>query len=410
MLKRELSVKGSKINLSSKEGSLLKKTLLCRTGDFYGSNGEVYVSDELLHKLSDHYNKQRENPQNENDYAPILLDHSRLVENVKGRLLNGLYVDAWTNPETGEEHQGLYGDLRIDDEDAIKKVESGKYSQVSLSFDEDSGEIFEVSFVAVEAARRSQVLSKGEKRMNFEKKFKTLSARHNDVLTGIKTLSKSKKETCLSMKSSIDEAQGKIKELSAGIEKSVSILKVSELKSKLKGFIRAGKMTNAEFKDLKINELAMSSEVAKSALLSAFEKRPVTSDAFQYGQKNAEPMKLTELSAKDTRELIKAQKEGKKLSSFEQKQEDKKEKEEAEKLESVSDVGLDDVSEATKNAEDMGLALKKLSEEVEALSEKLKKLMEAEKDEDKLSESKEDDAELSEDDKEKDSKNEEEKK
>ena len=391
MSKRELSTKGSKINLAQKDGAIYKKTLLCRTGEFQGSNGDVEVTTELLTKLCDHYNTQRAKPQNENDFAPILLDHARLVENVKGRLMAGLYVAPWENPETGEMHDGLYGDLRVDLEDAIKKVESGIYSQVSLSFDEDTGEIFEVSFVAVEAARRAQVLSKGEKKMDFEKKFKTLSASHEKFKTGMKTLNAGKKATCLAMKADLDGVETEIKNLSAAFEKNKILLKSAAIKAQLKGFIKLGKMTKAEFKEIKVNELAALPESGVKALMSSFEKREVSSDVIQHGQADAKPMVLTTLSSKDTRALIKAQKEGKALSAIEPEKEVKKELSEEEKkklAEQEGDESLssEDIDDAVKHSDSMNEAVSKMSGAMKKMGEMLKKLMDSEKDENELEE------------------------
>jgi len=69
----------------------------------------------------------------------------RTVAGIQGRLMAGLYVGPWENPEdpTGE-YFGLYGDLRIDSADAQAKVDDGTYSQVSLSFDDEFGGNFRV--------------------------------------------------------------------------------------------------------------------------------------------------------------------------------------------------------------------------------------------------------------------------
>ena len=190
---------GGEMQPSTKVGSIVKPALICYAGTFDGMYGEVTVTEEILAGLADRYNREKENPQNENAYAPILTDHVREVDRVKGRLLCGLSVQPWTNPSTGETTAGLYGSLRIDDQDAQKKVDDGSYAHVSISFDEETFELFEISFVAVEAARGAMVLSQKNSqggKMELSKKFASLSQKHKALAADVK-LQREKRQVSL---------------------------------------------------------------------------------------------------------------------------------------------------------------------------------------------------------------------
>lgn len=380
------------VNLSEKEGSLFKKTLLCRTGTFNGMYGPITVSKELLEKLAAHYNNQRENPQNENDYAPILLDHIRNVDTIKGRLMTGLSVSEWVNPENGQSEWGLYGDLRVDTPDAIEKVEQGIYSQVSLSFDEETGEIFEVSFVAVEAARRSQVLSKGEKAMDFETKFKALSTTHDELVGRVNALKAVSTASCQSLSQHVEQVTTEAKEVESMIGKIKLSLKTASLAGQFKGFVKQGKISLAEFKGIKVAELAALPKEALSAVLAAYESRPVNKDFIQHGQADAKPVALEAKTPEQMRELIKLQREGKTLQSLaegEQPEEKKEDEQKAaaaeggkpeEKKEGDSELKLEDIDEAMKYLDGMSPMIEKVSSSMKKMSDIVKKLMESSED------------------------------
>jgi hypothetical protein len=288
---QKLAVLYGSVNLSGKEpvklasgagASLFKKTLLCRTGTFMGAWGPIEITKERLERLSARYNLQRGKPQNENDYAPALINHNRDVELIKGRLMAGLVVAPWTNPETGVEEQGMFGDLRIDrDQD---KVESGQYSQVSLGFDEETDEIYEVSFVAVEAARRSQVLGQGDGSMELQKQLDEANGRLQKLSAGVKTRRDARKAIVLAASVAVAPMEADIGALLSLIDAGRKKIKTVMLTSQLRGFVLTGKMPKAEFDGLKIEELADLPEAGLRALLGAYEKRSVSVHVRQFGQ------------------------------------------------------------------------------------------------------------------------------
>jgi hypothetical protein len=308
-----ITTKNLAAQFSSKENSMVKKALLCRTGSFDGMNGEVTVTKEMLEDLCDTYVNQKINPTNDNDFAPILIDHERKTENVMGRLLpDNLEVKEWKEIN-GEMEYGLFGDLRIDDLDAQAKVGTGKYAHLSISFDEDSNEIFEVSFVAVEAARGSIVLannSTGGKKMNLEKKFSNLSQKHTALAAKVK-LARTKRQKALS--ALITKKTDVQKEVTALMSKTGEIakaIKASQLKAQFSEFVRQGKMNPAELKEIDFSELAAMTDSARKILLSSYEKRPVSTDIFQYGQGSDKKAALS-MSPAAVRERMELQRSGK---------------------------------------------------------------------------------------------------
>jgi len=396
---------GTVVNLASKDGSLYKKTLLCRTGEFMASTGPVTVDRALLQLLADTYNSARANPQNENDFAPLILDHERKVDNTKGRLMAGLEVAPWVNPETGEELDGLYGDLRVDDEIAKTKVDSGLYSQVSLSFDEETGEIFECSFVAVEAARRSQVLSQGEmKNMNFElqnKKLKTNLAKAKSKTKELKAVSFVAAETA---NKQVEAATADLAKMITEVEGAKTALKTAMLSSQFKSFIRQGKMNLAEMKTIKVADLAQLPDASIKHILGSYSARPVSPNVVQHGQTGATPMALAKVTSAQIRELATAQKAGKSVKSLataDESDEEKKKREDSEKLAAEhidnptkspeKEFGLEDVESVSRHLQNTHESLGKVSEGMKGMGEMLKKLMESNSDKD--DDNKDDDSE-----------------
>ena len=275
---------------SVKPGSVVRRVLACYTGVFDGMYGEVAVTPEILQGLADRYNSEKENVPNENAYAPILTDHIREVDRIKGRLLAGLTVEPWVNPSSSEEALGLYGWMRIDDAEAIQKVELGQYAHVSISFDEESFELFEISFVAVEAARGAMVLSKKNSlggKMELSKKYASLSQKHKALAAGVKA---ARKRRALGLKKIQERKEEIIKDVAALSQRMTALkmkFKTSQLSAQMKGFVRQGKMNPAELSKLDIASLAALPGEALTHVLASYEARPVSTDVFQYGQTGA---------------------------------------------------------------------------------------------------------------------------
>lgn len=290
-----------------------KKALMCRTGTFDGMNGPVTVTKEMLEGIAETYNLERKNPQNENDYRPVLTDHVREVDRVKGRILPDLEVKPWTDPGTGEEEFGLFGTLRIDNEDAREKVINGTYANLSISFDEDTFELFEISFVSVEAAKRSIILSNkistGGKKMAMPTKLMSLSKKHNALAAQVKQ-SRAKRQVALSaLVAKKTEVEKDITNLMKKTGEIALSIKATQLKAQFQEFIRQGKMNPAELKDIDFKELSTLSESARKIVLSSYEKRTVSTDVLTFGQSSDKKTSL-DMSPAATRARMELQRKG----------------------------------------------------------------------------------------------------
>ena len=369
-----------------------KKALMCRTGTFDGMNGTVTVTRKMLEGIAETYNLERKAPQNENDYRPVLTDHVREVDRVKGRIMPDLEVKPWTDPGTGEDEFGLFGTLRIDNEDAREKVLNGTYANLSISFDEDTFELFEISFVSIEAAKRSIILSNknstGGNKMAMNTKLMSLSKKHNALAAQVKQ-SRAKRQNALSqMIVKKTEVEKEITQLMKKTGEIALSIKASQLKAQFQEFVRQGKMNPIELKEIDFKELSSLSESARKLILSSYEKRAVSTDVNTFGQSSDKKISL-DLSPAATRERMELQRSGKGASLAEEipkENEEKKDLAEDDKEEKKSFVMSED--EHSKHMQDMMDCHEKLGECVD----KIKSMgLDAEKisDEDKSDEKKE---------------------
>jgi len=379
------------INLSQKDGSLYKRTLICHTGLFDAMYGPVEITKDKLDRVATRYNEQHLSVQNDADYAPVLVDHMRQADLIKGRVMPDLEVDKWTDPDDGTEGWGLYGTLRIDDEDAKNKVEGAngqnkKYAHVSMSFDDErTYELFEVSFVAVEAARRAIVLSNGGKPMSTElqAQLKAAELKRKQLAKRMKEKHAVRKAAHLALGENMTAADKDTADLSAGVMELVTKMKTSSLQATFKNFVREGRLTKAEFDKLEFADLAAMGAKSLKAILGSYASRPVSADVRQHGQTGAQPMTTQNLSAADMRALAKAQKEGKaaptNLAEGEDpdpKAADKGKEGKGKEGGSESEMGYDDMEEVIKHCEGLGEIAEKLKGKLKKLSEDTKKLTE----------------------------------
>jgi hypothetical protein len=310
----KLSVPNGKINLASKEGSLYKRTILCREGIWDGMFGTVHVTRQMLEMLADRYNKQRAKPLNENDYAPILKNHDRDVDGILGRLVPPLAVEDFADPETGIVGAALMGDVRIDDPQAQVKVDAGKYAQGSLNFDDQGQtEIFEWSFVAVEAARRSQVLEQGDKTMSVElqKQLEAANAKNQALAAKMAQHKLTRKEALLAMSSNLALSQTALSSFEGIVSQVALQFRQVALTSQLRGFMREGKLSKAEFDKIDLKKLAAMDIEASKMVLGSYETRKPSTDIVQHGQEGAQPVQLSGLPPSEVRAMMEAQKLGK---------------------------------------------------------------------------------------------------
>jgi hypothetical protein len=377
---------------------LVREAVLCRSGSFEGMNGPVVVTKEMLEQLKETYLKVHAEPTNENDYAPILINHDRNVEFIKGRLLTeGMEVKEWKEFD-GKMQFGLFGKLRIDDEEAKKNVEAGKYAHLSISFDEEKWEIFEVSFVAVEAARGSIVLSQneGDKNMELQKKLTTLSQKHQALAALTKESRKKRTAELSKITATATTLAKEIEALSKNASEIKLSIKASQVKGKFNELIRGGKMNPVELKKIDIKELAQMSENHLKVVLSSYEARPVMADVFQYGQTGSEVNMSKKLTPENMREAIALQKAGKNsvvLAEGEDEQDEEKlaangeehGEEQADKEKAMKSYAMDEEAYA-KCLEEISGVHEKLSgvvESIKAMGGDVEKLAAEEKDEEK---------------------------
>lgn len=280
------------------DGSLVKKAILCITGSWMGMYGEITVTREMLQGVADRANKEAESAMNEFDYPPILTNHVRDVEVIMG------YLDISQGQLTVGEHpkrKGVYclfGPVRVDDDLAKEKVKKGKYRKLSMSFDDETFELYEVSFVAVEAARGSQVLSKGDKNNMGKKVSLTMVVKKN-------------KEVSLALVNGVTSVNTQVKNLSAHVNDIRLKIKSSVIKGTLSSLVKEGRLTKAEFDKINIQSLAAKDAETVGMLLDSYKTRPISSDIAQFGVEGAKAPKTKELSAKEFAALKKAQESGK---------------------------------------------------------------------------------------------------
>jgi hypothetical protein len=392
-LERGKRVQAGIISLANADGPMFKRSLICRTGKFKGINGPVDVTAELLSRIAEKYNRERALPANEFDYAPVMKDHDRRVDNTLGRIMADLTVEDWTDPATGVIEKGLFGSLRIDDDEAQVKVKKGKYSQISLTFDDETDDLYEVSFVGVEAARRSQALAKGEKTMDLQVQLETkqrelteLSAKHEGMSLAMKTAAGSRKAHCLALVETLTSTETEITALQTQVKELAATIRTNSLGATLRSFIREGKMTKAEFDKLNVKALSAMPVEAVQAITDSYASRSPSADIIQHGQAGAKPVQLSMESAspEKMRELIAAQTSGKALAAEDERDGVDSSKPNADKAKGDEGKGdkemaAGDLDELLKQSESMGGVVEKLSTALKSAMSRLKQLQEQDK-------------------------------
>lgn len=315
-MKQLSNEKNCKVLAASDVKSKTRETMICRSGFFQGMHGEVQVSKSDLDSMVAKYKEVRGEPQNEFDYAPLLKDHIRATDNVLGRLLvEGLEVRPWKKLK-GIQEFGLFGVLRIDDEDALQKVNDGLYANVSVTFDEEF-EIIEVSFVAVEAARGSIVLSKGEKKMKKnQKKLAKPASKQTALSLAVTNARTVRAQSLAALSTNVKSLSAQLTELNAQSQSIQLAMKVGQTKNRFVDFIKQGKMNPAEMMKLDIASLSMLPETALSAVLQSYDSRTPSADIYQFGQAASDKNIVTDMSPAKMREAIALQKSGKKTKSL----------------------------------------------------------------------------------------------
>ena len=386
-----------KLQDGSPEGSLFKRSLIVFEGEFVGMNGPIKVSPELLELMVNRFNREFENPKNEHDYPPLLVDHNPSADLIKGRLLPPLVIEDWVNPRNNETIKAMFGDIRVDEEEAKEKVIKGQYSHLSISFDDDIdnlGEIFELSFVAVEAARGAQVLKQGEKSMDELAKLTAKLSKSNASLTSMRAkkgesrLVRSAAYQSLSM--NLEQCSKDAKEIISSLGKTVESLKKNALKSQFTNYVKEGRLSKAEFDKIDLDDVAKMSSGSQKIYLTSFANRPVSPDLFQHGMNGAEPLdsKGMKLSSTELRRAMKAQTAGEEYTPKGVKlltSDDERKDENGNPVKAAGDNGdndddketaltMDDIEDALSKLEGLVGLADKLSEASSRMSDTLSKL------------------------------------
>ena len=147
-----------------------RRALLCYTGKFESMDGEVEITPDHLKRLVENHNarlKALGSAIKITDYPPVQLDHSTSAEHTVGRLVGPLELGS---------HEGqvaMFGHLRILGSDNLERVNDGRWSNLSIGADLESGELQEISITPFPAAKKACLLSAkfGGKQMNPLCKF-----------------------------------------------------------------------------------------------------------------------------------------------------------------------------------------------------------------------------------------------
>ena len=173
------------------------------------------------------------------------------------------------------------------------------------------------------------------------------------------------KATIQSLSLNLKAAQKDAKELGTAITETAQALRSSVVKSQFKQFVSEGRLSKADFDKVDVKAIAAMPAESQKVVLKAYVDRPVSADLVQIGTQGAQPLGkdvIKKLSTQDTRELIKAQKEGRKPALSQSLQEEPPKKEDDPKLtgnpeEDVVDLTgmtMDDIEDSLKKLE--GLA------------------------------------------------------
>ena len=376
------------------QGALFKRALILFEGTFHGQFGEVKITPDFLGVMQERFNREFANPKNMFDYPPLLVDHDRKADLIKGRLVGPMSLEPWEDPRDGVTKMSLWSDVRVDDEEAQGKVIKGQYAHLSLSFDDDINnlaEVFELSFVAVEAARGAQALQKGEK-MSVELQKNLDSAKSK--ITALKAKAKTRRTVllaaCASLSQNLEAMTADHKKGTEGLKATVTSLKMTVVTSQLKACVKEGRLSKADFDKLDVTKIAEMEPSAQTVILSSYQTRPISTDLIQHGMSGAKPLseKGIQLTDGQMAKAIKLQREGKNFEAGEVTQP------ESENL--TSDDGNDDDRDPELTGKDIEEALAKLEglaalqDKIGESSERMKKLLASLQGEDKDDENEED--------------------
>lgn len=391
--------KRSKISLQEggPEGSLFKRSLIVYEGEFMGMFGPVKITRDMLQVMVERFNREYANPKNEHDYPPLTVDHNASADNTLGRLVPELVMEEWVNPRNNEKAMAVFADIRVDDEEAKEKVIKGKYSQLSISFDDDMenlGEIFEISFVGVEAARGAQVLNKGEVNMDklveLQKKLDAAKLKFSALLSRSNENRTVRLASYKSLSKNLEEVSEGTKKAVVDLSETIKSLKTNVIKSQLQSYVREGRLGKAEFDKIDVDQIVKMNSESQKVYFSAFKNRPVSPDLFQHGMNGAKPVGEdgVKVTGAALRKAIKDQKAGKVgqplANGDDDKEEDKEEMTGDKKKEDMpvqTDLTMEDIEDALSKLEGLSALTEKVKDASCRMNEILSKLEGSDKEE-----------------------------
>lgn len=304
------------------------------------SNGEVHFDQKRIqdivkrqnayvNKLAFEYGGFDKMP--DGAFPPLLDNHEDdSMDKVIGRLkTKQVRFEVRDIPKVGKRCACVIGNTLWLGEDTVKKVKDGRIYHISVGIHDDPespefNTLGETSAV-IEPAAPGAMLLKKKKEQEMSKKLKRLAA------------SKKKLTTLQSVGSTL-------KELSAKIEGASSVVtltkKQNHVMAKLSGYMRAGKLTPAEYKKLDIKKLAALPDESLKVTLEAFDAlqpkvevgQKGTADAIDFGTvgKSLEKSQFKQLKAEIRGDL-------KKLSGKKMKGDDEESSETSKKLSKLAD-------------------------------------------------------------------------
>lgn len=142
-----------------------KRALLVYTGTFLSMDGEVSVKDEDLTRLSQNHNQMLGNLKKNlsgdlplKHYPPVQVNHSDSAWDTVGRLVGDIEVGEHVDG-SGTKHMALYSRLRILGKDNVERVQDGRWTNLSIGADFNSGKITELTITPFPAAPEAAMLS-----------------------------------------------------------------------------------------------------------------------------------------------------------------------------------------------------------------------------------------------------------
>lgn len=219
---------------------------LLHPGTFPASTGEIKVTKERIHNLTNNYNKQLTSLVGKMKSAigiddqlqlPIQVDHNLSNEKTVGRLKGT--IEVMVN-EADSEKLCMMATLKILGPENIQKVIDGRFRNLSVSFDEETDKLIEVSFVTYGADDEARALSSNVEKINavaLEQAHAKIAELEKDKAK-LADLEKENAE----LKKSTQEKAEKAVQLTAAVAEERTLLARKSLYAKVNKLYQEGKI------------------------------------------------------------------------------------------------------------------------------------------------------------------------